>query len=327
MRTSQSVSIAVSLIALATAGCGGGGGGGSGSGSTAQGPTLTISSANAPRVTEAAMATTNATDVANVGGGLAGSPGAAATSAAVAKRAAKRLSAHAVAQRQIPDTQPCDTPPGGVAGSIDFIFNDADNDNDVSRNDTIDATLKNCFLADVNVTGNGRLSLRITAFSNTSLGIAAQYTNFALDASGTANDMAIDGNLDFTATKPSATTAQVVIDSGTFTVKDANDTVTLSAPSLTLTGNTTTKRYAIVGGATVTSQALGGTFTYNIPSSAPLTGTGSANPDSGTINIVGVNSNVVVTALGGNNVRLDIDTTGDKVADESRTVTWDEIII
>jgi hypothetical protein len=36
---------------------------------------------------------------------------------------------------------------------------------------------------------------------------------------------------------------------------------------------------------------------------------------------------MLVTVLGGNNVRLDIDTTGDQIVDESRTVTWDEILV
>ncbi len=313
-------SIATSLVFVATltvAACGGGGGGGGG----AQAPTVTISGANAERIAEAAVAATNAANAANAQGSLAGAGQATVLSAT----AVRRLSGHAVAQQQESGTEFCDTPASGPTGTIDYVVNDADNNFDISRNDTIDATMHNCFLADANVTANGRMFLRVASVGTSSLGFNAQYTNFSLDIPTISRTPTVNGNIDFTVSQTSANSAQVAITGGNMSAQDSSDTLTISSPNLTLNVNVGTNRYSYFGGATVNSQQAGGVFSYNIPSTSPLTGSIGSEPDSGIVNITGANSSMVATPIGGNSVRLDIDTTGDQIVDESRTVTWDQI--
>jgi hypothetical protein len=314
------LSILASMHALSS--CGGGGSGGT----KALTPTLTISSANAARTAEVTVIATNISDSASVSDEALEQANAVALSAETAKRAAQRMQARALPQAQVSDTVACDTPSSGSAGSFILTINDADNNLDLSVNDTIEARFTNCLFAPEGVTTNGTLSLRVTSVSGTSLGLAAEFTNLATDVSGS-GDITLNGSMNFTANTLTPTSTRVTITSGTLTTQHGGDTVTVSAPNLTITTDDLTGRYVIFGGASVTSLALGGTIVFDIPSSTPLTGRADANPDSGAINITGARSSMLVTVLGGNNVRLDIDTTGDQIVDESRTVTWDEILV
>lgn len=322
MRTPLPSAVALALTMLVLVACGGGGGGGK----TVK-PSVTISTANAERVAEVAVATTNVNDAIGVGDDLTdGVDQATAQSASVARRAAKILRAHARPQVQVSDTLTCDQPSSGQPGSISFTINDADNNGDLSRNDTIDATLNNCFLNGAGAISSGTMFLRVTSVGASSVGLAMQFTNFFVDSlAGT--DLTLNGSIDMLANAPTSTTSQLVLTGGSLTARDANDTITLSATNLTFAHDQISNRYSTFGSATITSGALGGTVAFNIPSSSPLTGLGEANPDGGVIEITGVNSNLTLTALPANNVRLDIDFSGDRVIDESRTVTWDQIAI
>lgn len=314
--------IALVLTTLAVIACGGGGGS-----SKAPAPSIALSTANAERVTEAAIVATNVNDSVGVGDDFASDVDQASTlSASAAKRAVKILRARARPQLQVSDTVACDQPSSGPTGSISFTVNDADNDRDLSRNDTIEATLSNCFLNDAAATSSGKITLRVTSTGANSVGLAAQFTNLAVDSLG-GSDFTLNGSIDMLASAPTATTSQLVLTGGSLTARDANDSITLSATNLTFAHDQISNRYTTFGGATITSSTLGGTVAFNIPSSTPLTGLGEANPDSGVFTIAGKDSNLVVTVLGGNNVGLAIDNTGDNVTDESRTVTWDQILI
>ncbi len=316
---------AISLVctALALAACGGGGGGSS----KAPSPSIAISTANAERAAEAAIVATNVNDSVGVGDAFTGDIEQATTlSATAAKRAAKILRARAQPQLQVSDSIACDPPASGPSGSISFTVNDADNNADLSRNDTIDATLSNCFLNDASATSNGKIFLRVTSISASTVGLAMQFTNLVVD-SRAGSDFTINGSIDMLASAPTPTTSQLVLTGGSLTARDASDSITLAATNLTFTHDQVSNRYTTFGGATITSGTLGGTVAFNIPSSTPLTGLGEANPDGGSFTVSGKDSNLLVTVLGGNNVGLAIDNTGDNVTDESRTVTWDQILI
>jgi hypothetical protein len=322
MKALTAFTLAHAILALAA--CGGGGGGGS---SKAPAPSIAISAANAERVAQATVAATNVNDSVGVGDDFTGDVNQATTaSASAAKRVAKILRTRAQPQIQVSDSVPCDQPSSGPTGNISFTVNDADNNGDLSRNDTIEATLSNCFLNDAAATSSGKISVRVTSLGTNSAGLAMQFTNLAVDSLG-GSDFTLNGSIDALATAPTATTSQLVLTGGSLTARDAKDSITLSATNLTFTHDQVSNRYTTFGGATITSGALGGTVAFNIPSSTPLTGLGEANPDGGSFTVSGKDSNLVVTVLGGNNVGLAIDNTGDNVADESRTVTWDQILI
>jgi hypothetical protein len=324
MRSELAIGLTAGLTALTLAltACGGGGGGGGGGGNAAA-PSVAIASSNAEKVAGAALDATELGNAADTGSNLVNpNPAVTLAGSKAVKRARESLRARAVAQAQESDTVACDT------GSFDITADDADNNDDLSANDTIDIRFSNChFAAQGGVTLNGRIFIRVTTAGSTSLGMSFQFTNLVTDAAGTANDSTVNGSTNAVASKLSGNRTQVLISGGSTTTQDASDTVTVANPNLTFITDNATQRYSMSGTATVTSNALGGTVALDIPASTPLTGIGVADPDSGSFNITGANSSMVVTVVGANTVKLDIDTSGDKVADESRTVTWDAITL
>jgi hypothetical protein len=57
----------------------------------------------------------------------------------------------------------------------------------------------------------------------------------------------------------------------------------------------------------------------------PLVFAGGTDPVSGSIVVTGVNSSVIITALDGDTVRLDLSANGDGTITDSKTMTWAQL--
>jgi len=91
--------------------------------------------------------------------------------------------------------------------------------------------------------------------------------------------------------------------------------------SMTITVDNNTSAYTLTAGGTFASTALGGTITLSTP--VALSGVGTANPNAGTVKLVGEgNSSVTVTPLDATNVRLEVDSNGDGSSDATIDTTW-----
>jgi hypothetical protein len=326
--------LSVTAIGLLLGACGGGGGSGGGSSSNTPAPSVKITSANAERVTETAIGAVTLSQSGSAG--LSGVDGTAQPAAAqAASRAARALRAHARPQAEVPVSGVCDTPPNGQPlGSLSGKFNDANNDLDLTQGDTIEATFTNCYLADVDGTFGGKVTMRVNSASSpdpndpfavgSSLGLAVSFTGLSVDIAGSAKDYTMDGSLTASINQTSASATTTTLKGGPLTVKTNDDTVTYTNADYLSVEDAS--GYTISGSSTATSQKLG-TINLNIPAATPLKGTYAGVTTSGSMTITGDNSRLVASAGANNTVRLQIDENNDGSFDAEKTVTWDDIIL
>jgi hypothetical protein len=330
MRTWLSSSAYCGLCVLMTA-CGGGGSGGSSSGGTNVLPAVAITDANSPQVATTAQSGTNAR---NFGANSAQSGGATNNQVTVLGLA-KIAGARAAGDRRFatatlaPRTIPCST------GSVTGTLNDADNSGGASVGDGVALVFNNCFESRDGTTTNGNSSLTLTEFSGDPFsatpgwrfGANIAFTNFSVStarAGGTEN-VSLSGNLAFSETGIDASTSTGTLSTNDFIITDSGDSVTLSNYSLTFTQNNATNAYSVSGQGKVSSRTLNGSFDFVIPQGQPLTGTDPNPPDSGVIRVTGQNSNATVTAIGNEQVRLEVDSNNDGVTDNTRVFAWSDL--
>lgn len=314
------------------AGCGGGGGG-SGAGTAVPSAAVTLTSSNASQA--AGDATDASTESVGAGGagtvlftGVVTQNGGGGTSVADLIRA-QVLRLDSLSGQVAPPlatgavTTVNDACSSG--GSFSATWDDADNDGEFSSGDSFTVTFSGC--VEDGTTLNGGMSL--TGFTLTgdpsvvapwSLGADVGFDNVSVSEGGAS--ASINGDVGLTAQSSDGIDVSSRLSGSSLSLAIAGKTLTLSSFAFIYNEDLNTLAFSLDMDATLQSSTLNGNMTLTTPT--PLTGIDlSTFPDAGILQINGANnSRVTLTATGGDTVRLDIDSNGDGVIDETQSTTW-----
>ncbi|MBI3771363.1 MAG: hypothetical protein HY272_01460 [Gammaproteobacteria bacterium] len=110
----------------------------------------------------------------------------------------------------------------------------------------------------------------------------------------------------------------------TFTISDSSDTIQLIDFAITGTDNDNTTEYIFALDGKMASVKLGGSVTAK--TTAPFMGLGVNDPSSGVMVLTGANNTkITMTTIDSTNVRLETDSNGDGIVDDTKTVTWNSL--
>lgn len=317
----------LSVSVLLCSGCGGGGGGSSGG--FVSGP-VAVTSANARKV---------AADSTQVGGALGGTSsgsggGAAPASAHTATPDASvwralelqvnRINGSSPPARSLPGmvtaqglrtTFSC-TSNGGTTGN--YVIDETS-----STSETI--TYTNCFDSVSGDTLNGALSVSGISFDGATFTGHMSTGNFTvIDATHT---YVLSGSADISDVTQT-TTDTFTMTGGPLTITVDGASNTLSSFTIVFTEDLSVSRYTTSIDGTMDSQALGGHVTLDTTVPFVSANIDGDNPSAGSMLITGANnSSVRVTALGGDDVRLEVDADGIGGVDPDGTspAKWSEL--
>lgn len=321
-------------VSVGLSACGGGdGGGGEPPGS------INISTANRVPVTRAVIASAMSGAVGASLGLAAGDQPTAWTSRALPRALLRALRGGDTATRETraaivgPETVPCD-----VSGSMTLTLDDRNDDGVPSVGDVLSATLDNCSdMAGESV--NGAMSATYTQIVLSPLTVGASVTVSALRMADGPRSAQLDGNFGFTLTEASASVVTLnTVVAGSLAMSVATpaftDTVTLldgyaivSTEDLSAVppGGGTPGRTTTTVSGKLTSAAAGGTV--QVSTSAPFVQySDDPYPRSGTIGALGKTGWAEATVLSTSQVRIDIDSTGDGVVDDTVTLPWTDLL-
>ncbi len=309
----------VFVLTSALTACGGGGGGGP-SPSPNSGPG-DINAPSSVTETNAARAASIAVGAAELGAGSFGM--------ATMATSGPGMQTTSVAKATQTFDLPCTTPGAGGNGSLSMVFNDADNTGEASAGDTVTLTFNQCrFPGDVETT-NGTINFGLTQVSGDpgpgsayAMAGSMTFTNLSIISSVPGESGSMNGQLSF-----NAVSTDGVVETGKATLSDL--TVTLDGGETARFSNfvvdfnnnhATNTSTASQNGVVVVS----GVGALTVAQQEPWVSLMEADyPMSGSVKITATdNTNVVVTALGGAMVKLDIDTDGNGTVDRSITDTW-----
>lgn len=314
--------------------CGGGGGGGGGGDTVASNP-VTISAANAPQVSGAAFNTT-----AGLEGGGTGATGALPLVGAVTQTSGSSIDVVDVLASQIQMIQPflassAATSVTGVvisqsipcdSGSLDFTFNDADNNGDLSSGDTVTMSASNCVQGSTTITGSITIDNVIVSGDPMSFPYTLQFriqaSGFTISESGEL--VALNGSMTLNQTTSDGISFSNTISGSSIQVNEGGTAATLGNYSISGSEDGATGAYTLNMNATVTSSDLGGSVT--IVTDITFQGVGADNPMTGQATITGANnSRVTLIALDAVNVRLEVDADGNGAVETTIDTTWDSL--
>lgn len=314
---------------LLCSGCGGGGGGGSSAGFVS-GP-VAVTNANAPRVAA------NSTQLGGAMGGTssASNGGAAPASALTAtspsasiwralERQVTRINGGSVPAHPLPGmvtaqglqtTFSC-TSHGGTTGS--YVI-------DETSNTSATITYTNCFDDLSGDTLNGALSFSSITFNGSTF--TGHMSTRNLTVTDATHTYVLSGTANVSdATQSAPETFTMTGGPLTITVDGASNT--LSNFTMIFTEDLTVPRYTTSIDGELDSEALGGRVTLDTQTAFVSADIDGNNPSAGVMLITGANnSSVKVTALGGADVRLEVDADGDGLVDSNGTIstTWTEL--
>jgi hypothetical protein len=328
MNTRRVVLNTLSVAILLTLGaCGGGGDGG-----PAPGPTIDIGLANyvtVGRATAAGISGVSPTGMMVPLGVSKSGPGRVMAmwlhplSKRVALASAQRLAPLAVYG---PSTYACSI--GGTVTETDY---DNDNSGDWSVGDSATFNYNKC-QDTLGETSDGTWSMTITQASASSGSAHLAFSNMSYVTPR--HSMTLNGSTDYVLTTPSPTVETYqTTSSGSMTIALSThtgytDTVTL------LDGFVVYATYDEAVGTTVStasgllqSQAAGGVVQVNTPAATPLKEyDADAYPSSGTMQVKGMSSSLLITAVSATDVRLDVDANGDGTFESGSTMLWDDLL-
>lgn len=323
LRSGHRIGIVLAVVILVACG-GSGSGGGGGGGSSAP---LSITSSNAGQVASEAYATgdlavsgaTRTTDMVTFSATAASSSTFNLRSFAdnYLQRPRVRGSSQRVTPQQVWDNVwPCS---GG--GTLTDTWNDADDNFDDSAGDSYSTTYSNCVESGVSMNGGVTVTLATMVgdtFADYQISGSFGFNNFSTRYSGLS--VTINGGMTYSASRiGSNVSATLQIPLLTTTSTSGGSTITNATLQYSL--NEGTRAYSYTIAATLNGTSIGGQVT--ITTIAPFAGAGAAYPVSGSVRVTGAaDSSVTMTAIGGGNVRLDVDINGDGVVDSSSTMTW-----
>ncbi len=314
----------------------GGGGGGAGSGGSGS----VVTAANAPAVAGDVVATTEI--VQDLGGGSSASFVGVAVQTSDGKFSLSdyarwqilklgdlqsQANANGIVGVQVgPETVPCDS------GSITLSGNFADPSGDeITSGDSASLTFNNCIFSDFGDTFNlnGTVAITFTTVTGDLLSfpfnLVAQFTLTNFQVTDGAETFSGNGSFSFSLSTSNGVTFTGSITGSSISVSGPGLNSTLTSFSINFTSNDATGEYTVDASGTVSSSALGGTFTFT--TTTPFRGIGENDPFEGVAVITADdNSSVTLIVLDFINVRLEVDEDGDGVADQTTDTTWNALL-
>jgi len=341
MKTKNKIAaVVVSGIALLLAGCGGGGSGSSassGSGSSVALAALTNSNAQT-----ASAVSTNSANMAVGGGQLGGGALAAAgvtntkggnlNLSALARAIvtavqgnAGQLTAGGLVGGVIQKTVPCDV------GSVAVTWDDADNSGTLTSGDSFSMNFNSCTFYSVNATISGGLAMTNMVFTGnpgvtTAWSAKADFTfNNASVQEGSVSGQ-LNGDMGFDLSTTDSITDTGSISGSSLTVVQNGRTTTLSNYAIDFTQNANSGAYTLAINGGVYDTKLGGKIDVKTTTTFSGINLAAGAPDTGSLTMTGANNtSVVLTAQGGGNVQLQIDSNGDGQVDSVVNTTYNQL--
>lgn len=215
----------------------------------------------------------------------------------------------------------------GCKGGGTYTASWDDKNTQTLADDVVTMTFGNC--VEDGETTNGKFTMAFASVTgNIVTGTAWAFTakvtfdNFAYSAPGDSGSMHGSTNISI------STTNSVIYDyaiAGTsseiLTISDNVETVELSNYTMKGSDNDSTHAYRYDFTGHVVSTKLDGAF--DAATTVSFEGVGDNDPEKGIMVLNGANgSKVIMTAIDSTNVRLDTDSNGDGVIDDTQTVTW-----
>lgn len=226
--------------------------------------------------------------------------------------------------------RPCD-----VSGSVSYTWNDKDSNNALSIDDEVSGSFSQC-VDFPNTTVNGKFSFALHGIIGDP---AAALSAWWLSATLNLDQLRVaEGNKSWTFNAKSLSLITSTPDSVVYTgslsgatldVTSSQDAITFGNFSYQFTDDQNTLAYTLQGSGDMMSTRIGGRVAFL--TLTMFQGSGDDFPTAGSMKIKGAKnadatvSSVTFTAMGGNNVSLTIDTTGDDVADDTINTTWGEL--
>lgn len=333
---------AVLISACLLAACGGGGGGGGGTSASNSNPGSSspavgvITSANAPDAV--AYAYSGVQDLgtqSNTGASLA-------TGVSVDTPTAGLITASLAQLYKGLGVQPVNNLVTGVTasstgacasgGTISVSVSEAI-PGTVSNGDSMSITANNCSENGEIINGQltyGFSNLSGTIGSGTAWGatLTLNYSNLTLQSGGVTISANGDMSLSYSQSGSQNATASVSGSSLQMNLSESNGTVisrTLTSysfnGSINGTSNTSSANFTLTG-----SSPKLGSVTYSVKTNTPFEAIGAANPSVGSMTVTAADkSSATLTAIDSTNVKIDIDSNGDGVIDQTINTTWADL--
>lgn len=323
---------------LALAGCGGGGGDSStASGTSPSAGALVITTANADDVASEVMTASNDT----IGVGDAGSS---VVTGVVVSNPNDGTDVLSIARTQVEwlqqiQPQLLSSQMAGVittntmnctpSGTADVQWDDADSDGILSGGDSFSVDFNNCVIE--GATYNGTFSMTINSLTGDPSAVAP----WSLGATFSFNQMSfvegsesgsINGDFTFSISSSNGIQLAVAVTADSLTAVYNGDQATLSSLNIQYTEQSAGGSFSMTMSGTLQSDALNGTVSFQTIQA--FTGTDIVNnwPTSGKLEITGAdNASVLLIALGGDYVELQVDEDGDAILEATVSTTWTQL--
>lgn len=227
-------------------------------------------------------------------------------------------------------TENCDN----AGGTLDVTYQDADNNGKLSAGDRFDFHYQNCRDNALEITTNGRITLRVTEVEGDVVNEIPPYTfggkldidelNIVDNRNGDSSTS--NGDIGFNLSTNDNVVFNFKLSGNAIADTQGSITNTLRDYQLLQTENRSTGEYLIGGNDDVQGTGIGGTVNFQIPDGQPLQGVGNDYPSSGRVDITGKASKLLVTAVDSTRVQLTLDSNNDGITDSSQEVTWAELL-
>lgn len=336
-KTATAVSSFTLCAILALAGCGGGGGDSATASGSSSAGALVITPANADDVSSEVMTASNDT----IGVGDAGSS---VVTGVVVSNPDDGADVLNIARTQIEwlrQLQPqlfssqmtgvvtTNTVSCTPSGTADVEWNDADNDGSFSGGDSLSVYFNNCVIE--GATYNGTFNTTINSLTGDpsivapwSLGATLSFNQMSFVEGGESGS--INGDFTFSINSSNGIQLAVSVTVDSLTATYNGDQTTLSSLNIQYTEQSAGGSFSLTMSGTLQSDALNGIVSFGTIQA--FTGTDIVNswPTSGRLEITGAdNASVLLIALGGDYVELQVDEDGDAILEATVSTTWTEL--
>ncbi len=311
----------VSSLVFASCG-GGGGGGGGGTGSQKTGVTSANSKALADAALDASSGVADSGSLVNDQGVLqlrSGSGGSHEWDFGrfVRDRMVETMPS-AVRNATIEESRECGD------GTMLFIHEDNDDDQDLSTGDTLRVTFENCTFEGEDGSISGAIELRDIVFNGDEEddqfeeSLVISFESFVVRFAG--DSISMDGEIGSTIRKDGDEWTLICEFAGQF---QAGEDKLNGGSRIELVENDATGEYSLDSDGSIEVAGIG---TVQFETTTPFRGRGDGNPTEGVMIVSGEgNSKVTITALDADRVRIELDENGDGTAEETEDLSWDEL--
>lgn len=333
----------VLILAIVLVGCGGGGDGSSTEPATTGQAQVAITETNKKQVASAALRG-DLRSLSSFGGGAVGAVRVDSTSRAnqtlmqFVKNIPRRVYQPVNGDQSKPSAViregepiPCGTEES-PSGSLSVRFDDIDSNGDYGVGESVEIAFDQCLNAANGTTSNGKIKFTFTSLS----GFSQQptppwsytatwlFSEFQLYSSG-ATPLKVDGTMAWSESQINADDNLVMVSGTLLNANRTEENLAILDFAVTIGENSKTTTFRQFGQQSINSSKLGGLFRVEVAEIQPLIGIAPGFPDSGMILIIGSNSSLRLIAIDRLQVRLDLDSNIDGIAESSEVVNWDDL--